>query len=291
MREEVSEKAAKKTTAEKEAVVPSTPSVLKRSAPDKVTPGTTPGCDTKEQEVSAKDNVKNAHIQRANKKIKHENVARAHIKATMLYQESLKDPEGKGRSAAKIVKAANTEYGTQLNHQTVLRYVHEGRSGEAPARKGPRPGNIPPEAMDLVVSAFETYVQINQANGDAYAVDRWCLIQRLNATIGILSFAATRGETFYYLFLNQTTVNLKAKVLNPVKDCRARWTTRTNLKFWFENWKKDLVKLGFSTVGGINGIEISEKQLKWIINLDESCLLLDGGNGRRGGRPSSSLVC
>ena len=83
-----------------------------------------------------------------------------------------------GQSASKIVKAVNTKYGTEMSHQTVLRYMCKGKSGEAPARKGPRrPGIIPPGAMDFVISAIKTFVQMNQANGDTYAVDYLCPIQ------------------------------------------------------------------------------------------------------------------
>ena len=87
MREqEASEKAAENKA------VPSIPSAVSNTCiGNNVTPSTIPGSKKK---VKAKDNVKNAHISCSNKRIKHENMARAHIKATTLYKEAKDDPEG-----------------------------------------------------------------------------------------------------------------------------------------------------------------------------------------------------
>ena len=98
----------------------------------------------------------------------------------------------------------------------MLRYVREGNAGLPPARKGPCPENITPKTMDLVVTAFETFVQISQANGDAVGTDQTPLIRRLNATIGLMM--SSTQSSFYYCVLDRTTVNLNAQVLHQVED-------------------------------------------------------------------------
>ena len=64
-------------------------------------------------------------------------------------------------------------------------------------------------------------------------------------------------------------------------------TTYSNLKPWFDSWKRNLVDLGFATIAvdDQGKIDIPDNQLSRILNLDESCLSLNG-NERRGGRPS-----
>ena len=59
---------------------------------------------------------------------------------------------------------------------------------------------------------------------------------------------------------------------------------------WFNNWKNDLIKLGFAKLGHSTGeVEIPEKQLGIILSLDESCLSLDGASGAAG--TNTNLAC
>ena len=62
-----------------------------------------------------------------------------------------------------------------------------------------------------------------------------------------------------------------------------------NISIWFDNWEWDLVELGFATKGGDGKVYITEEQLYMIINFEETCLSLDGMEGRRGGRPEITL--
>jgi hypothetical protein len=50
-----------------------------------------------------------------------------------------------------------------------------------------------------------------------------------------------------------------------------------------------LVELGFATRGDDGKVKIPEDQLRFIINFNETCLSLDGTEGRRGGRPEITL--
>jgi len=47
-----------------------------------------------------------------------------------------------------------------------------------------------------------------------------------------------------------------------------------NLDLWFDSWETFVVEYGFATIN------------KDILNMDETCLSLDGSNGNRGGRPT-----
>ena len=53
---------------------------------------------------------------------------------------------------------------------------------------------------------------------------------------------------------------------------------------WFDNWERDLEELGF-TERTETSHYIPHNQLERILNLDETCLSLDGSKGGRGGRP------
>ena len=64
------------------------------------------------------------------------------------------------------------------------------------------------------------------------------------------------------------------------------WNTYYNIKSWFENWETDMVKLGFSNCDIEDEIVISKKQLKRILNIDETCSYLNGSKIQRGGRPA-----
>ena len=71
-----------------------------------------------------------------------------------------------------------------------------------------------------------------------------------------------------------------------VEERRIRWTTHSNLKLWFDSWERDLLQLGFAEEDDKGTTVILEEQMKRILNLDETCLSLDGTEGNRGGRPS-----
>ena len=98
------------------------------------------------------------------------------------------------------------------------------------------------------------------------------------------------SEKLLVRLLKRTNVDLTSTVQESVEDRRLRWTTYANLKLWFESWGRDLVQLGFATGGENVNCIITEEHLSRIINLDESCLSLDGNQGRRGGIPSVIFV-
>jgi len=66
-------------------------------------------------------------------------------------------------------------------------------------------------------------------------------------------------------------------------DKRIERTTEENI------WEFDLMDLGFATRGADGTVTIPDEQLYYIINFNETCLSLDGSEGRRGGRPQMTL--
>ena len=73
--------------------------------------------------------------------------------------------------------------------------------------------------------------------------------------------------------------------VNNAEERRVRWTTYFNIKSWFDNWESDLVKLGFAFVDDNHKVIIPDAQLMRILNIDETCLVMDGNKCNRGGRP------
>ena len=73
--------------------------------------------------------------------------------------------------------------------------------------------------------------------------------------------------------------------VNNAEERRVRWTTYFNIKSWFANWENDLVKLIFAHYYDNDNIVIPDKQLKRILNIDETCLLMGGSKCNHGGRP------
>ena len=64
------------------------------------------------------------------------------------------------------------------------------------------------------------------------------------------------------------------------------WTTYYNLKSWLDNWERDLLELGFANKNEKEETIIPEDQLARILNIDETCLAMDGSTSQRGGRPA-----
>ena len=58
---------------------------------------------------------------------------------------------------------------------------------------------------------------------------------------------------------------------------------------WFNNWSRDLIELGFATADEMGHAVIPEEQLNNIVNINETCLSLDGSQGNQGGRPEVSF--
>ena len=98
------------------------------------------------------------------------------------------------------------------------------------------------------------------------------------------------GHTLLCRVLSEVAISLNASKTQSAEDRRIRWATYKNLSMWFDNWEQDLVDMGFAYVDPTTGIVVIPiEQLKHIINIDETCLSLDGSDNVRGGRPEVYL--
>ena len=229
--------------------------------------------------------AKQAQQKRINQKTINENEKAAHKKATQIYAQERKKP--KGRSATEVSRIVNLEFGSSLSGRSVLRYVANGMAGESPMKRGPT-GGLSSSVFKLLQLAFESFVRIKQANADSSSNTRMSLQRLVNSTVSVV--LDTDTDNLLNRLLRDSKIDLQASVENPVEERRIRWTTFSNLSMWFENWRIDLEALCFGFHDeGTNDFIIPEEQLRRIINLDESCLSLDGSSGRRGGRPSVSF--
>ena len=91
-------------------------------------------------------------------------------------QKKRSDPTKK--SAQKVTDIVNETFGTNLSSRTVTHYCQKGMAGQSPIGKGPE-GNVPDEVLKQLVQAFESYVRINQNNGDGQAILRKSLLQKV----------------------------------------------------------------------------------------------------------------
>jgi len=155
-------------------------------------------------------------------------------------------------------------------------------------KKGPE-GSVPNKILNILVNATESYIRINQGNGKGAAIERKQLVQTVNNVAAPLFDVPMYSNRLLQRILDNTDVMLSAGVQNIVEDRRIRWTTYSNLKLWFDSWGEDIVELGFGYHDADGKVVISDDQLARILNLDETCLSLDGTRERRGGRPSSAL--
>jgi len=90
--------------------------------------------------------------------------------------------------------------------------------------------------------------------------------------------------------LLSTVKYLDASKMEYCEDRRIRWTTYLNISAWFDCWEYDLVDLGFAFYDERGECIVPDEQIRNIINFDETCLSLDGSEGRRGGVQRSSFT-
>jgi hypothetical protein len=223
-----------------------------------------------------------AQQNRANQKSVANHKKRAFKAATtLLASEKLKGAGG--LSANGVIDKIQVDYGIKLARTTLSRYVREGDVGTSPKKPG-NPGAISEWVFQSLCTAFSSFVKINQLNAREVENDR------KNLKIRILRVMAKEQYVSGKLLdriLDETAIDLLSKVTENVEDRRVRWTTYTNLKSWFNNWEHDLEELGFGKRNEEGDLIIPEEQLSRILNIDESCLSMDGSKGRRGGRPTA----
>ncbi len=89
--------------------------------------------------------------------------------------------------------------------------------------------------------------------------------------------------------LISTVRDIDASKLEYCEDRRIQWTIYKNISICFDNWEDDLIRLGFAFEDDSGNVTIPNEQLRNNINFNETCLSIDGSQGRRGGRPEIVL--
>ena len=86
------------------------------------------------------------------------------------------DPSPPVKGARVITKLVNNRHGTKVNYRTISRYVRSGKIGVSPMSTGLE-GSVPNKILKFLISATESYIQINQGNGNGAAIERKKLIR------------------------------------------------------------------------------------------------------------------
>ena len=145
-------------------------------------------------------------------------------------------------------------------------------------------GDIPPCAFKSLCVAFESFVRIMQINSKSGEITYKKLALCINAVL-----CHDYNQKMFQRFLLATAKNLDASAMHNAEDRQVLWTTAENISCWFNNWEFNLVDLGFATRGADEKVTIPNEQLYYIININETCISLDGSKGQRGGRPQIML--
>ena len=150
-------------------------------------------------------------------------------------------------------------------------------------RKRGNPGSIPDFNSSHIKIDFDSYIEIKKINFKCSECDH----NHLQATINNCMEGYKNGPIkLVTQLMNVNATNLAAGRLITPEQRRRMWTTYRNIKIFFDNWETDLVHLGFAICGIKGKIFISKEQLKLILNIDETCLDLDGSKIQRVGRPA-----
>jgi hypothetical protein len=204
----------------------------------------------------------------------------AHKAAMRLFKVEKQKPDG--MSIRLVYDAITAKYGTCPSIATISRYAKQGLINASPMKMGPI-GHILALAYKFLCQAYKSLVPINQMNACAGDNSRAKMIPMFTKTFNIGTVTVTG-------LLNQvvrnTATDINAKKMNCAEDRRIRWTAYQNLDLWFDSWETFIVKYGFATINEDGSLHFPEKMKARILNMDETCLLLNGSNGNQGGRPT-----
>jgi hypothetical protein len=219
---------------------------------------------------------------RINKLASSDHAKRAFKRATRWYIQE-KDKPG-GLSSRQIEAKVKREYdGVGPHAATIRRYVNTNIAGMSLLKIGVK-GDLPPCVFKSLCVAFESFVHIQQINSCQGGIT----YKKLAARINTLLRHDYRQKMLQRILL-ATAKDLDASTLQIAEDLQVCWTTFANISIWFDNWEFYLVELGFATKDANGKVTISPEQLYFIISFDETCLLVDGSKGRKGGRPVITL--
>ena len=203
----------------------------------------------------------------------------AHKAAVRLYDAEKQKPNG--MSVRQVYAQISAQYEMCPSIMTITRYAKQGLINASPIKMGPV-GNISAMAYKFLCQAYSSILPIHQMNACAGENTRKKVIPMINNVfdIGIVAAGKLLDRVIRYM-----AENVRAEKLN----CGIRWTTHQNLSLWFDSWEVFLIEYGFATINTITGsLDIPQHMKARILNMDETCMSLDGGNSNRGGRPTTT---
>ena len=171
--------------------------------------------------------------------------AQAHVLATTLIAEERVKLKDVRHTTMQVIQQVDREFRARgycilLSIPTINQYVVLGMVGTFPLIAWGYEGLIPRHALNLLVLAVESFIQINQVNS---VVVEWShLLTKINECCGVPLQECQKKRSLYDRVLRATTVSLNANVSPAVKERRVRWTTYANLLEWFENFRSFLIK-------------------------------------------------
>jgi hypothetical protein len=119
-----------------------------------------------------------AQMARARKLEEKRKVSDAFKRATRMYHREQQKTDG-GMSAQAVADAIEKDTGVKVSKRTIQYKVKNGNVGSSPLRRGPK-GNIPNRAYRDLCLAYESYITINQLNGQM----RNCKPKKVGALLG-----------------------------------------------------------------------------------------------------------
>jgi hypothetical protein len=205
----------------------------------------------------------------------------AHKAAVRLFNAEKQKPDG--MSIRQVHDTIMAKYETCPSIATISRYASkEGLVNASPTKMGPI-GHISAMAYKFLCQAYKSLVPINQMNACTGDNSRAKMIPMFAKTFNIGTVQATG---LLNRVVRDTAIDINAEKMNCAEDRRIRWTTLQNLDLWFDSWETFVVEYGFATINTDGLLHFPDEMKARIINMDETCFLLDGSNSNRGGRPT-----
>ncbi len=121
----------------------------------------------------------------------------------------------KHKGACEIAEALNENYKTSITGQTVMRYVKNGMDGQSPLKMDPD-GGVPHNVFKILLTAFETFIQIKQINGETNCNTQNLLSQCVNKTMNNIS----NTSRLLQRLLSKSVIDFKVTVSDPIEERR-----------------------------------------------------------------------
>ncbi len=225
-----------------------------------------------------------AQQERINKKARDAISSKACKMASRLFHQEL-DKKERGepsKSIHDVIADVRIEFGIAPSESSIRKDIREDRVGNSPQKRGVK-SKLDPLDYGLIADAFVTWLRINQINADSQMNKRIEFATRIAKVLGNES----PNHSLLDKILRDTAIDVLSAKSQTCEQRRVLWNTFENLNQWFNTWSETLLELGFAYRDNTTGeIMIKPEQLKNIVNIDETCLSLDGNEGQRGGRPS-----